>query len=152
MRLHAIKLAVTVVVLSLAFGALLWASLQDGTEYFKHVDEVMVNPASWQGRPLKLHGFVVPGSIVNRPDSFQYRFSLEHNGRVVDASYEGIVPDTFKDQSEVVLTGRLIVAARPEGRAYEFATNRDGIMAKCPSKYDALTEPGKGRPAFKQES
>ena len=153
------KIGVTAVVLTLAFAGLLWTSLQGGTEYYKHVDEVMTNPAQWEGRPMQLHGFVVPGSILLKPDSFEYRFKLEHNGSVVDASYEGIVPDTFKDQSEVVLSGKLVEGARPdrlrqgsggppklhaeaEGRAYEFDTRPDGIMAKCPSKYDATRKVG----------
>jgi len=47
------------------------------------------------------------------------------------AFYTGIVPDTFKDDSEVVLTGML---------------TKDGFMAndltaKCPSKYDEATGP-----------
>jgi len=41
------------------------------------------------------------------------------------------VPDTFKDtpgtESEVVLKGQLT----PDG----FKVDRDGVMAKCPSKY-----------------
>jgi cytochrome c-type biogenesis protein CcmE len=47
---------------------------------------------------------------------------------VVDATYTGIVPDTFKDASEVVIKGRL----SPAG----FAVDPNGIMAKCPSKYE----------------
>jgi cytochrome c-type biogenesis protein CcmE len=54
------------------------------------------------------------------------------------ASYQGIVPDTFKGGSEVVLTGRL----GPEG----FHVDPKGVMAKCPSKYDpAAAAPTTGR-------
>ena len=124
-----IKIAITAIVLVGAFAGLLWTTLQEGTEYYKHVDEVMGNPSEWEGKPMQLHGFVVPGSIERKRDSFEYRFKLQNNGKVVAASYEGIVPDTFKDESEVVLSGKLT----PDG----FHTKRDGIMAKCPSKYDA---------------
>ena len=51
-----IKIGATSVVLVLAFAALLWSTLQDGTQYFKHVDEVMTNPQQWEGKPLQLHG------------------------------------------------------------------------------------------------
>ena len=129
-----IKIGVTVLVLVLAFAGLMWTTLQDGTEYYKHVDEVMTNPSEWEGKPMSLHGFVVPGSILRKKDSFEYRFQLQNNGKVVNATYEGIVPDTFKDESEVVLSGRLT----SEG----FHTNRDGIMAKCPSKYEASKKVG----------
>ena len=129
-----IKIGLTVVVLAGAFGGLMWTTLQGGTEYYKHVDEVMPNRAEWEGKPMQLHGFVVPGSIFHKPGTFQYRFQLQNNGHVVNASYEGIVPDTFKDESEVVLSGLL----RPDG----FHTKSDGIMAKCPSKYEEAKKVG----------
>ena len=44
----------------LAFAGLLWSTLREGTEYYKHVDEVMANPQQWEGKPLQLHGYVVP--------------------------------------------------------------------------------------------
>ena len=43
------------------------------------------------------------------------------------AFYTGVVPDTFKGEAEVVLTGRL------EADGFK-AT---GMTAKCPSKYEA---------------
>jgi len=129
-----IKIGITVAVLVGAFAALMYTTLQDGTEYYKHVDEVMTNPSVWEGKPMQLHGFVVPGSILHKPDTFEYRFQLQNNGSVVSASYEGILPDTFKDESEVVLSGRLT----SEG----FHTKPDGVMAKCPSKYEASKKVG----------
>ena len=134
MRTHLIKIGVTVIVLSLAFAALTWTSLQDGTEYFKHVDEVMVNPQAWEGKALQLHGYIVPGSILKRQDTLEYKFRVQNNpirdasqGHVVEASYTGIVPDTFKGEAEVVLRGKLT----PSG----FHTDPNGVIAKCPSKY-----------------
>ena len=41
----ALKIGVTVAVLALALAGLLYSSLSEGTEYYKHVDEVMANPA-----------------------------------------------------------------------------------------------------------
>ncbi len=57
-----IKVGVTTVVLVTAFSGLLWTTLAEGTEYYKHVDEVMASPETWQSKQLQLHGFVVPGS------------------------------------------------------------------------------------------
>ncbi len=131
-----IKIAATAVVLVGAFAGLLWSTLQDGTEYFKHVDEVMTNQQAWQGKPMQLHGYVVPGSILKRPDTLEYKFRVQNNparanpgGSIVEVSYTGIVPDTFKDEAEVVLHGRL----GPDG----FHTDPNGVIAKCPSKYEA---------------
>ena len=41
----AAKLGITGLVLALAFGGLLYTSLGESAEYYKHVDEVVVNPA-----------------------------------------------------------------------------------------------------------
>jgi cytochrome c-type biogenesis protein CcmE len=112
----------------LAFAGLLWSTLRDGTEYYKHVDEVMAHPQQWEGKKLQLHGFVVPDSILRKPDTLQYRFKVANNGQIVNAMYTGVVPDTFKDSAEVVLKGTL----ESDG----FHVQSDGVMAKCPSKYD----------------
>ena len=122
-----IKIGVTAIVLVLAFAGLLWSTLRDGTEYFKHVDEVLASPAEWQGKPLQLHGYVVPGSILQRPNTLEYKFKVQNNGKVIDALYTGVVPDTFKDEAEVVLRGKL--------SADGFHTVPNGVIAKCPSKY-----------------
>ena len=129
-----IKISVTVAVLVTAFAGLLWSTMRDGTEYYKHVDEVMASPQQWQGKQLQLHGFVVPGSILEKRDSLEFKFKVQNNGSVVDAVYTGIVPDTFKDEAEVVLKGRL----EPDG----FHTEANGVMAKCPSKYDPAQKTG----------
>ena len=123
-----VRIGITVSVLTLAFGGLLWTTLSEGTEYYKHVDEVMADPVVWQDKNLQVHGFVVPDSIQRKRHSLEYRFEIENNGSVVRASYAGIVPDTFKDGAEVVVRGRL----GPEG----IQVIPNGVMAKCPSKYE----------------
>ena len=132
-----IKIGVTSGVLVLAFAALLWSTLQDGTQYFKHVDEVMANPQQWEGKPMQLHGYVIPKSILQKPNTLEYRFKVQNDpiranqspANIVDVSYTGIVPDTFQAEAEVVLYGRL----GPDG----FHTDPNGVIAKCPSKYEA---------------
>jgi cytochrome c-type biogenesis protein CcmE len=135
MNTKALKVGLTAIVLVTAFTALLWSTLREGTEYYKHVDEVMVQPHDWYGKKLQLHGFVVPRSIMRRRDSLDYRFDVASKGQIVRASYRGIVPDTFKDDAEVVLKGVLT----PQG----FEVESNGVMAKCPSKYEA--KPGTAR-------
>ena len=137
MKQKAVRIGISSLVLILALAGLLYSTLSEGTEYYKHVEEVMVNPAAWQGKNLQLHGYVVKDSIMRKRDSLEYRFKVQSKGAVIDASYTGIVPDTFKDDSEVVLKGRL--------DADGFHVVPNGVMAKCPSKYEAkkgLTGPG----------
>jgi len=133
-----IKIGVTTVVLVLAFSGLLWSTLREGTEYYKHVDEVMTNPQQWEGKRLQLHGFIVAKSILVNPNTLEYRFRVQQNGHEVAARYTGVVPDTFKDtpgeEAEVVLKGRLV----GDG----FHVDPNGVMAKCPSKYEPSKKVG----------
>ena len=95
MKNKAAKLGLTSLVLGLAFAGLLYSTLAEGTEYYKHVDEVMTQPADWYGKKLQLHGYVVPNSVFVNRKTLEYRFKVQSNGQVVDARYTGVVPDTF---------------------------------------------------------
>src|SRR5215217_3590672 len=130
----AAKLGITGLVLALAFGGLLYTSLSESAEYYKHVEEVMVSPQPWYGKKLQMHGFVAPKSWVQKPGSLEYRFKVQSKGQIVQAYYTGILPDTFKEDSEVVLKGTL----GPDG----FHVNPDGVIAKCPSKYEEKSPAG----------
>lgn len=127
MTAKSLKIGVTAAVLALAFTGLMFATLREDTQYFKHVDEVMADPAAWHDKQLKLHGYVA--GIERKRNSLEYRFKVQNNGRIVQAHYTGLVPDTFKEGAEVVLDGRL--------RDDAFHVDKDGVMAKCPSKYEA---------------
>jgi cytochrome c-type biogenesis protein CcmE len=128
MKNKAVKVGLTGLVLALAFAGLMYTTLAEGTEYYKHVDEVMGQPTDWYGKRLQLHGFIVPASVFVNKRTLEYRFKVQSNGQVVDARYTGVVPDTFKDDAEVVLKGTLA--------ADGFSVAPNGVMAKCPSKYE----------------
>ena len=138
MSAKALKIGATVAVILLALTGLMFTTLREDTQFYKHVDEVLANAQEWQGKRLQLHGHVVTNSILVKPDTLEYRFKVQNNGQVVDATYKGVVPDTFKDrpgeEAEVVLKGEL----GPAG----FSVEPNGIMAKCPSKYEAEKKPG----------
>ena len=127
----AAKIGVTTLVLATVFGVLLYTTLGESMQYYKYVDEVVGSQTDWSGKKLQVHGYVVPGSIGKKRDALEYRFDIQRNGKTMRAFYNGIVPDTFKDDSEVVLTGVLT----KEG----FVAN--DMTAKCPSKYEAAPGP-----------
>jgi cytochrome c-type biogenesis protein CcmE len=127
MSAKALKIAATVSVLALAVTGLMFTTLREDTQFYKHVDEVMTDPSAWHGKRLQLHGYVE--GIERKRSSLEYRFKVQSNGSVVQASYSGVVPDTFKEGAEVVLKGTL----SGDG----FHVERNGVMAKCPSKYEA---------------
>jgi len=121
-----VSLSALVVISALTF--LMYSSISEGAEYYKYVDEVMEAPEQWYGKRLRVHGYVLGDPMVN-PTTLEYRFTVQANGKTVNAVYRGVVPDTFKKDAEVVLKGTLT----PEGVVVE----PDGVMAKCPSRYEA---------------
>jgi cytochrome c-type biogenesis protein CcmE len=134
MSKKAARAVFSAVVIGGALTLLLAMTVRESAAYYKHVDEVMSSPEQWYDKKLKLHGFAE--GVLRRTDSLDYRFNVTSGEYTVVATYTGIVPDTFKDGSEVVLEGRL----GPDG----FLVAPNGVMAKCPSKYEAAETPPTG--------
>ena len=129
------KIVASVLVVTGAVGFLLFKSTAPDQQLYKHVDEVMTKVADFRGKRLQVHGHVVEGSLENKRGTLEYKFQIESRPprqvhSVINASYRGLVPDTFKGGAEVVATGTL-------GENDQLNVIPDGIMAKCPSKYDA---------------
>ena len=125
MSQKAARIGITGVVLVLAFAGLLYSTMGESLEYYKKVDEVMVNPEQWHGKALQLHGYAQ--NVGRKRESLDWQFDIHNNGKVVRAYYTGVAPDTFKEDSEVVVKGRLT-----DQNTFQ-ATE---IIAKCPSKYE----------------
>src|SRR6187455_2102421 len=106
MSRKAIRILISCVVIFGSVGFLIVMSVQQNAAYYLHVDEVMANPHQWYGKPLQVHGFV-DGNILKARDTLNYQFLIKNGAAVVTATYTGVVPDTFKEGSEVVLKGRL---------------------------------------------
>ena len=128
-RRTAWKILLTVVVSAVAVSGLLWASLGEGAEYYKHVDEARSSQSRLLGKRLRVHGNVVDGTL-------DYKFTLEskspreHATMAVD--FHGIPPDLFKSGAEVIAAGVL---------SNDGTLRSDRIETKCPSKYE--TQAGK---------
>jgi len=124
-----VRVSVSAVVILSALSWLMISTISEGAEYYLKVDEVMANPQEWQGKRLQVHGHV-QGEPLVKASTLEYRFKIHANGKVIDAVYTGVVPDTFKADAEVVVKGRLdannVIHVEPKG-----------VMAKCPSKYEA---------------
>ena len=122
-----------------AFAGLIWViasgTAQDGSfRYYKSVSEYMVLAPDSDGgnRQLRVHGFVVGGSIAKNLGAGHVDFAIAdaEPAGTLPVRLLGIdVPDLFRDGAEVVVEGRF------EGQT--FLAER--VMAKCPSKYEAET-------------
>jgi len=133
-RSGAIKIVITVIGVFGALALLMTASISKGAEYYKFVDQVTSDTASLRGKKLQVHGVVADGSIEQAKGTLLYRFKIQSRpdrpAAMITATYEGLVPDTFKSGAEVIVKGTLTADN-------QVAVVPDGIMAKCPSKYNA---------------
>jgi len=114
-------------------------------EYYKYVDEVLAQRDALLGKRLLVHGCVVAGSLeqLRGVEPPKLRFSLRAHALddrprpsdgVLRVTYQGFVPSTFGEGREVVVKGRL----DPSGT---FVGIPDGLMSRCPGKYDSTVSP-----------
>jgi cytochrome c-type biogenesis protein CcmE len=117
------------------------------------VDDLMTSGdlAQWKDKEIKVHGWVLAGSIkqsVVNQDTFR-TFVLQKGGKKIRVFSSGPVPDTFKDQSEVVATGEIVAASTKAELAKSLGVTLEAdlthvvvateLQAKCPSKYEGAT-------------
>ena len=57
------------------------------------------------GQRLRVGGMVMPGSVKRDPQSLKVNFSIYDAEGVVDVTYEGILPDLFREGQGVVAEG-----------------------------------------------
>ena len=95
--------------LSAAVGLMLFA-LNDNIDLFYTPSEIIEGKQGKTpqvGQRLRIGGLVVPGSLTRDPDSLEVTFSLIDNGPKVSISYQGILPDLFREGQGIVATGVL---------------------------------------------
>ena len=129
------KFGLGILVIATCLVLLVVSGFQGTAMYYFTVSEFAEKEAEFVGRKVKLAGKVVPGSI-RKDGSLDLSFKIwEPVEGLSDAAltqrvirYQGIVPDTFRDESDVILEG---------------VTTKDGVfhaehlLAKCPSKYES---------------
>ncbi len=142
------KLALTaaVVVGGVAFFA---KSASTNTQHYKMVDQLLkADLGALGGQELKVHGWVVAGSIREKIVNQETvrTFVLHKDDKKIRVFSRGPKPDTFRDQSEVVATGKIVPAADMAAMAssldvridsdMQYVVEATELMAKCPSKYE----------------
>lgn len=99
----------------------------EGVLEYIFVDRVVDDMAAYSGRMIKVHGTVVPGTVKQKKgEAGDYTFEIEREGKRLAVHFTAMVPDTFAEGGEVILTGRL-----NNGRF-----ESEEMAAKCPSKYE----------------
>ncbi len=117
-----------------AAGYLLFSSMNSSMVYYYTVDEVLSGDSDFSGRGVRISGWVEPGTVILAKDGKGLIFTTfnKQSGASMKVRYNGIVPDTFKEDSEVVVEGNWDAGQR------EFEASV--LLAKCPSKYESRGE------------
>ncbi len=86
-------------------GLTVWAMARPGsTAYYKTTTEVYALGASGPTEDIRVNGTVVPGSIEH--DGLITTFALTDGTTEVTVETDQPLPDTFKEESDVVARGR----------------------------------------------
>ena len=79
-------------------------AFNDNLLYFFTPTDVAENKAPL-GKSFRLGGLVVTGSVIR--EDMNVTFSLTDNNKTINVSYEGILPDLFREGQGIVATGSL---------------------------------------------
>jgi cytochrome c-type biogenesis protein CcmE len=96
---------VIVIGMGAAVGLTLYA-LQQNINLFYSPSQIAAGEAPL-GRNIRIGGLVVPGSVQRDSNSLRVAFTLTDNAKQVRVSYEGILPDLFREGQGIVARGVL---------------------------------------------
>jgi cytochrome c-type biogenesis protein CcmE len=119
-------------------AALVLNALRDSIVFFNSPSDVVEKHIS-TGTRIRLGGMVKEGSLV-RGDNLQIKFLVTDGANDIPVSYQGIVPDLFREGQGVVAEGRV-----EPGQTFR----ADSILAKHDERYmprevaDALKKQGR---------
>lgn len=133
-------LLVPLVMAAAAIVALVLVGMQDKGVYSKDVDVLLAEKAKFIGKPVRVEGSLVHGSLVKRETPCEYRFTIEKNGVELPVRYaKCIVPDTFRDVAGVDVGVTVEGELRPDS-----SLEASSVLAKCPSKYEMKQKAASG--------
>ncbi len=104
---------------------LLLTTFRSSLQYYVTASELKARTSFYQDKIVKVAG---RASGIKKQEGGTYEFLVEEGGASFSVFYKGMTPDTFREGSDVVVTGQL----NPDG---SFTATE--ILAKCASKYEA---------------
>jgi cytochrome c-type biogenesis protein CcmE len=121
-------------VIALAALAIVFVAMQGSSVYYVTIAEFHGKQANLAAdKEVRVAGKVVPGSITRDDRTKEVSFLAVDKTdptQTMKVVYDKIVPDTFKDEAEVVVTGTYNNGV--------FSANE--MLAKCPSKYSSTAD------------
>ncbi len=129
MKLPSMKFFVPTLLIVLAVGYLITSSTSQTLIYYYSVEEFQSQLNRLQSRGIRING----KAAGIETQGGECRFQVVGEQESLAVVYRGLLPDTFKEGSEVVIEGRW----NPAEQHFEATT----VLAKCPSKYEGADDP-----------
>lgn len=121
------KFVIGVTIVVIAIGYLGFMGFQGSAMYYYRIGELLEMGSEAYDRGLRVSGTVLAGSINREVATLTTEFTVVEEGATLSVVYTGVIPDTFKDDADVVVEGEL-------ARSGIFLA--ETILMKCPSKYE----------------
>jgi cytochrome c-type biogenesis protein CcmE len=118
-----VLLSVGLGVLGIAAGLVLTA-LTDSIVFFNSPTDVIEKQVRPDTR-IRLGGLVQPGSVV-KSDDLHIRFEVTDGNKAIPVTYQGILPDLFREGQGVIAEGKLDGAG---------VMKADSVLAKHDERY-----------------
>jgi cytochrome c-type biogenesis protein CcmE len=122
---------------ALVVSYLVWTGISETMVYYLTPTELMAKveqDSSFHGVGVKVSGRVVSGSYQRGNEDFLHHFQvqdIEYPDVVFPVVYRDVLPDTFTDDTEVILEGRY-----GEDGVFQAKT----LLTKCGSRYEAAPD------------
>jgi cytochrome c-type biogenesis protein CcmE len=123
-----VKTVVGIAVIGGGIGYFMVQAMQSSWAYYYSVDDFSASGAAAQEHSFRLAGRVQPGSVVRDLENVTLRFTLAGAQARLPVQYQGVTPDNFVEDREVVVEGRL---------GTDGVFQADTLMTRCESKYQA---------------
>jgi cytochrome c-type biogenesis protein CcmE len=123
-RKRRMRLVLALSVAILLAGVLVYTSFSASTQASTPSDVVR---SAEPGRSYELTGKVVKDSVRREGERLRFSIRDREGSTSVPVSYEGVVPDPFREGREVIVSGEM--------KSGTFVAERDSLVTKCPSKF-----------------
>lgn len=122
-----VRLLIVAAVIVATVGFLVFSAMGSSMAYFQTVGELRAADRDLTGEPLRIGGGVLAGSVEQGLGT-ELRFTITDGTDTLPVVYDGVVPDIFSEDVQVVAEGRI----GPDG-----VLVADTLLAKCPSRFEA---------------
>ena len=110
----------------LAIGYLGFLGFQSSATYYYTISELAEQGSAIYDENVRVKGQVAPGSVEQGATGNTLKFTVTEGGASLPVTYQGVVPDTFRVATEIVIEGQLNSTGIFQAHT---------LMPKCPSKY-----------------